>query len=174
MADTIRTRAQLLALLADNQTGDIGAQDMRDILVSLMGVYGGILDTVNTSTQTVALGVPEKLINFTENGLSVGMTPDFANNDLQADHTGVYQIFGKVALHANASNVLFEVHFRVDSVEDAAGSHTKLAAAGASASATWMNIISLNAGEKLSIWIESDKNCDITVEHAELIAVRIG
>lgn len=174
MADTIRTRSQLLDLLADNQTGDIGAQDMRDMLVSLMGVYGSILDTENGSSQTVVASVPEKLINFTENGLAVGMTPDFANNDLQVEHTGVYQVFGKVALQATANNASVELHTRVDSVEDPAGSHTKLGSSGSVASATWMNIISLNAGEKLSIWVEVDQNCDITAEHTELIAVRIG
>lgn len=35
MADTRRTIAELLALLADNTTGDISPQDMRDVLVSL-------------------------------------------------------------------------------------------------------------------------------------------
>lgn len=36
MADTSRTRAQLLALLADNVTGQISAQDFRDFLVTVM------------------------------------------------------------------------------------------------------------------------------------------
>jgi len=174
MADTIRTRAQILALIADNSTGEISPQDLRDMMVSLMGVYGAILDTANGSAQTVAAAVPEKLTNFTENGLAVGMTPDFANNDLQVDYTGVYQVFGKVALQATANNADVELHTRVDGVEDPAGSHTQLGSSGSVASATWMNIISLNAGEKLSIWATVDQNCDITAEHSELIAIRIG
>lgn len=36
MADTQRTRAALLALLADNVTGQISAQDVRDALVTVM------------------------------------------------------------------------------------------------------------------------------------------
>lgn len=36
MADTQRTRAQLLTLLADNTTGDISEQDIRDALVTIM------------------------------------------------------------------------------------------------------------------------------------------
>lgn len=35
MADTVRTIDDILALLADNVTGDISAQDMRDAIVSL-------------------------------------------------------------------------------------------------------------------------------------------
>lgn len=36
MADTQRTRAQLLTLFADNVTGNISAQDLRDFLVTIM------------------------------------------------------------------------------------------------------------------------------------------
>jgi len=36
MADTQRTRAQLLALMADNVTGQISAQDFRDFMVTVM------------------------------------------------------------------------------------------------------------------------------------------
>jgi hypothetical protein len=36
MADTIRTRAALLALLADNVTGQISAQDLRDVIVTML------------------------------------------------------------------------------------------------------------------------------------------
>lgn len=36
MADVQRTRAQLLALFADNVTGQISAQDLRDFLVTVM------------------------------------------------------------------------------------------------------------------------------------------
>jgi len=36
MADTQRTRAQLIALFADNVTGQISEQDLRDFLVTLM------------------------------------------------------------------------------------------------------------------------------------------
>ena len=35
MADTIKTRAELIALFADNATGDISAQDLRDYLISV-------------------------------------------------------------------------------------------------------------------------------------------
>lgn len=44
MADTQRTRAQLIALFADNVTGQISAQDLRDFLVTIMEpefAYGG-------------------------------------------------------------------------------------------------------------------------------------
>lgn len=42
MADTQRTLATLQSLLADNATGDIAEQDVRDLLVSLQGSHGTI------------------------------------------------------------------------------------------------------------------------------------
>lgn len=36
MVDTVRTRAELAAILADNTSGDISAQDLRDLLASLL------------------------------------------------------------------------------------------------------------------------------------------
>jgi len=41
MADTIRTESELLILFADNSTGDISAQDMRDFVVSIYDDAGG-------------------------------------------------------------------------------------------------------------------------------------
>ena len=45
MADTQRSRADILALMADNVTGDISAQDLRDFIVTIMEastfVYAG-------------------------------------------------------------------------------------------------------------------------------------
>lgn len=53
MADTKRSLASLLALLADNTTGDISAQDMRDVVVSLGSDYGDMYMTPENSTETV-------------------------------------------------------------------------------------------------------------------------
>lgn len=51
MADTVRTKSALAALLADNASKDISAQDVRDFLVSVMG--SKTLTTVSTATYTV-------------------------------------------------------------------------------------------------------------------------
>jgi len=49
MVDTVRTIAEIQALLADNTTGAISAQDVRDMLVSLDDTgWGSYADTVYT------------------------------------------------------------------------------------------------------------------------------
>lgn len=57
MADTIRTRANLLALLQDNVSRQISPQIMRDVLVSTFGVFGSMsfVDLTNTG-QTLNTG----------------------------------------------------------------------------------------------------------------------
>ena len=52
MADTKRSLATVLALLADNTTGDISAQDMRDAVLSLSPDYGDMYMTPENSTET--------------------------------------------------------------------------------------------------------------------------
>ena len=51
MADTARTLAALQTLLADNATGDISAQDLRDMLVSLQNDHGemSVTSAIETS-----------------------------------------------------------------------------------------------------------------------------
>lgn len=53
MVDTARTRADLIALLADNTAGDISAQDMRDVLASTW-VYDEHLDLIDGAPGTPA------------------------------------------------------------------------------------------------------------------------
>lgn len=60
MVDTVRTNAELLALLADNTSGDISPQDLRDMLVSLANSYQELntsgWDDITTSMNSVKLG----------------------------------------------------------------------------------------------------------------------
>ena len=51
MTDTARSLTALQTLLADNSAGDISAQDLRDMLVSILGVYGGLYCTAGASAQ---------------------------------------------------------------------------------------------------------------------------
>ncbi len=50
MADTERSLSALLSLLADNAGGDISAQDMRDVVVSLLPDNGAIFISTSAAT----------------------------------------------------------------------------------------------------------------------------
>lgn len=56
MVDTVRSRTALLALLADNSSGDISPQDIRDMLVSLDTTgWGSYTDTQYTNLSPFAV-----------------------------------------------------------------------------------------------------------------------
>jgi hypothetical protein len=52
MADTIRTRAAILALFADNFTGEISPQDLRDFVVSTWRAEDGVYAYLSTPAET--------------------------------------------------------------------------------------------------------------------------
>jgi hypothetical protein len=52
MADTIRTRAAILALFADNYTGAISPQDLRDFVVSTWRPSDGVYAYLSTPAET--------------------------------------------------------------------------------------------------------------------------
>lgn len=56
MADTQRLLSTLQTLLGDNTTGDISAQDMRDVLLSLAPNYGHLAVTSSTATTVASSG----------------------------------------------------------------------------------------------------------------------
>jgi hypothetical protein len=108
MADTIRTRAALLSLLADNTSGDISPQDIRDFLVSVHGVYGeiykpdGAFDGVNLNNSTWTL-----LDIFTANGQAVGTTPDHANDKITVGSDGIYVVTFNLSMQYSGGGITY-------------------------------------------------------------------
>lgn len=56
MVDTVRTRAALQTLLADNTTGDISPQDLRDFLVSAYPLWQDFTPTWTADSANPTLG----------------------------------------------------------------------------------------------------------------------
>jgi hypothetical protein len=62
MADTVRDLATLLALTPDNVTGLVSPQDLRDMLRSILGCYGGLYVSAGGAPQIKTLsGTPTVL-----------------------------------------------------------------------------------------------------------------
>lgn len=92
MADTERSLTALQSLLANNTTGDISPQDLRDFLVSAFGGYGSIYVTGGSTAQTVS-GTPAKMTGFAANGpSSSSVTPDHTNDQITVTIAGDYAI----------------------------------------------------------------------------------
>lgn len=108
MPDTVRTVATLQALLADNATGDISPQDLRDFLVSVPNPYGAISRNVAAATTIVTPGTYYKAAGTTTIG-------NASNFDMPVDgrlrYTGTTQRHFHIAITvalttANVNNVV--------------------------------------------------------------------
>jgi hypothetical protein len=94
MADTERTLAALQAMFADNTAGNISPQDIRDMLVSVLGGYGEISDAGSTSISGTIGTSPSKLEVFDTDGPADGsnVTPNQANDRIDVAVAGVYEV----------------------------------------------------------------------------------
>jgi hypothetical protein len=175
MADTIRTLTALLALLADNTTGDISPQDVRDMLVTVHGVYGGIYIQDGSTPQTGIDTTPTKMTGWATNTASAGTTPDQANNQITVGTDGVYLIWASVGFSGSV-NTTFQGHLRVNDIESWAGFHRKLSAGGDVGSVSFVSLLVLSADDVLSIYIESDAGggASMTPTDAQLIVYRVA
>ena len=98
MADTARTTADLLGLLADNTTGDISPQDLRDVIVSQMD-HGAIFLSLAAAPVTLS-GVGTTPTKVTVANVAVdasavvtgGIAADAANDNLTIGVAGTYHV----------------------------------------------------------------------------------
>jgi hypothetical protein len=171
---TIRTNAQLQALLADNTAGDISPQDIRDFLDSVMGVYGSIGIGDGVAGQTLATDTPEKMTEWTHNGVANGMTPAFAADEITILHDGVYHVTFNVSFQGTTGET-FQFVLRKDNVEVVPhiSMHRKTSSADVGSGGIADNL-TLVAGDVLSIWVESDAAGTPVWVESQLSAHRIG
>ena len=171
---TIRTNAALQTLFADNTTGAISPQDLRDFLDSVMGVYGSILLTSGSTGQTVANGVPEKMTEWSSNGVNVGCTPAFGSNQITIDNAGVYEIAFQMSFDGVTGDTFqFTLYNNGSPVSPVLGCRRKTGTADVG-SCSFIGQLTLAATDTLSIWVESDANGTPVWRDAQMTVKRIG
>ena len=85
MADVRKTHAQLTALLADNSSGDISPQDIRDMLESLVPAFGSFSLSAAVETSIATVSTPVKCAGTT----TAHTTPrDFTHTNGRLTYTG--------------------------------------------------------------------------------------
>jgi hypothetical protein len=109
MVDTVRTVAALQALLANNTTGDISAQDLRDFLVSASPPHGTMYRNVASATTISVIGTYYKMAGTT----TAGNLKDF---DMPVD--GRLRYTGAAAKHCH---IVISVSFTVAGNNDVVG-----------------------------------------------------
>lgn len=173
MADTPRTLSALLALLADNTSRNISEQDLRDVLVSILGGYAEIYCNDASTAQTVN-DTPQRMTGFTTNGPDSGCTADAANDKIVIDVAGDYLVSIAVA-YAGTLSKTFEIYAAVGTTPSHIGFHRKLGTAGDVGAGSACGILTLAASDEVSAYVHSsDGGTSFTPQNAQLTVKRIG
>jgi hypothetical protein len=109
MADTIRDRAAVIALLADNTSGDISPQDLRDFLVSTWGLYGALSFYNKSATQSLNT-TPATIVAFDTTGGSDGTSVSTGSHNITVSSGGVWQVETHMTLSGFNSGTLYTFH----------------------------------------------------------------
>ena len=116
MSDTQRTIQALQAILADNTTGDISPQDVRDFLVSVSPSRGGYtLDPGETPGETVIAETGQwvKIAGDTleNDGIAMRFWSKSGENELRytGQETQAINVFGMVSLAPGEGNTEYSV-----------------------------------------------------------------
>ena len=111
MVDTVRTLAALQSLLADNATGDISAQDVRDMLVSTFGFAQIERQVLGAPAGTITFdSIPS---NFTDLRITYSAKTDRSDNDDEA----IIMRLGATAVDSGASDYGYRTNY-VSNVTD--------------------------------------------------------
>ena len=177
MADTPRPRTDLLALAADNSSGLISPQDLRDMLISMMGGFGCLHVVGGSTAQTGINGTPAVVTGFVANGAqSEQCTPDHTNDRITFDVAGIWQVGWTI--NASGSNgAVF--HGQIDLVGTGTitgGSWRRtMDAAGAVGSAYAHAMVQADVGDYVRALISSDGTTDsLTPVDMSMFATRLG
>lgn len=136
--------------------------------------YGGIYAVDGAAPQVVNIA-PAKLTAFTAASELRNMTADPADDSITVTDAGVYTGAFSVSF-SGSPNDTFEIHLRVNGVEQVEGIHRKLSGGG-DVGAAPITIMpkTLAAGDVLTLWVEADADASsITIVDAQFAVFRVG
>lgn len=175
MADTQRSLVALQSLLADNSTGDISPQDLRDFLVSALGGYASMHCAAGSIAQTADI-TAAALTCWNGNGsASSGVTPDHANDRVTVSVAGDYLVTFAASLRATAGRTV-KLQLRQNGVAVAGASAEFNAQATTDiACLTATRVVTCAASDVLTVYISASADgTNVTVSEASLSIKRVG
>lgn len=155
MVNTVHPLAEIFALLADNTSRNISAQDIRDAFFSVFGVYGTIYVQNGAVAQENVTTMPVKMTGFAANGIAANATPDHATDSITINTDGDYIVLFHNGF-SGAVNTKFQFRVRVNGVERPFGTRRKLEQTGDVGSCMIIAPLPLLATEVVTVYVESD------------------
>lgn len=177
MSDTERSRAALVAILPDNSSGQISAQDLRDLLASVLGGIAGLYVQDGAVAQVINIA-PSKLTGFAANspaGATVGATPDHTDDDIEVQVDGIYWVEGSFSLTGTASRTV-QLRLALEGTEvPGVGGRGTFNASGGLMTIHFAFPVAASAAQKFTVRAEADVDAtSITLVDGSLAIKRIG
>lgn len=173
MADTSKTLAQLQTLLADNTTGAISPQDLRDMLLSVLSGYGHISVLGGVTNQGSITSTPAKITGFAADGPASNMTPAHGSDQITVGVSGKYLLNAQMSFSGTASKT-FVIRAYVDGVITTIGCQRKLGTGGDVGSCSFTGILTLAATEVVTLYVSSsDGGTDFLIVDGQLALSRV-
>ena len=152
MADTRRTKAEILALFADNASGDITPQDLRDAVVSIMGGYAGVFVEDGATAQTIDTNLA-KMTAFVSGTTANGCVIAADKDSITTDVAGIYQVNFCCSFKGTVSKI-FRFEIVVDGVpQNRVATTTTTATVGQIRNVSINATLNLSAGVVIEIHI---------------------
>lgn len=181
MADTSKTFTQLILDLADNASGDISEEVVRNLLTSVWQ-YGGLRMMLGDVPAGQSIGETyTKVDQWTTNTSSSDfITPDQANNQFSIIKGGVFAILASLSF-SGSNNSVWQGSLFVTPDGDAAADvdkvnfKRKLSAAGDVGAATSFDCITLNDLDVVDFRVKADAAAkNFVLETGSFFLFRIG
>jgi hypothetical protein len=174
MADTAKDLAALQTLLADNTSGAISPQDLRDFLLSVLSGYGHISVLGGATNQGSISSTPAKVTAFAADGPSSSdVTPAHGDDSITAGLAGKYETNFQGSFSGTASKT-FLIRAYVDGVVTTIGCSRKLGTGGDVGSCSFTGILNLTAGQVVTAYVSSsDGGTDFLLVDGQLSLKRV-
>lgn len=158
MPDTERNLTALLALYADNTTGDISPQDLRDGIVSILGGYGGLKIT-SAQAMSGTIGTGYIVANIWNDTLPVDanstVVPDAANDDIDVAVAADYEVHVCIRCSSGSASEAFTFAVFVNGVETDVKGVWVTDSGGNGPMLSFSGIISVSAADAVDVRVKA-------------------
>lgn len=175
MADTIRTRSAIVALLPDNTSGDISPQDLRDFLVSVWSVYGALSVYNNASSQSFNT-TPSKVTAWAIETSGAGVTVSASTDDITINTDGVFKVQAGLTLVSLNATTQYTFHIALNGVRvSGASASVEVQSANDVINLSIVHPVTCVSTDIISIYAESDDagGQNATIQHGQVYVERI-
>lgn len=177
MADTQRTLAAALALLADNTSGDISPQNLRDVVVSLFNNAGEM--RLNATGFSGAAGTGSwTQLGFDADGPAAGCVAvdSTTNNRITVSVDGLYRVRFHCTATTSDSARPVELRLEASGGGTQAGNGILTVTDTREYSYSFETLLNLSAGDYLEIYhrVSSGGMPTLTVRNGSLVVQKVG